>query len=111
MGLRSTIHAPGKCVTTPEGQNVEKRPWNELVEKLEKIGPGVTQNLEQRRTYGTYLLKWGSFPGPVQGADGCQYALWEVLTPMFYLAGLVLVQQQFEQESLAKGREGSRKLG
>ncbi|KZP18219.1 NAD(P)-binding protein [Athelia psychrophila] len=40
----NTIHAPGKYVTTPEGQKVEKRLWNELVEALEKISPGVTQN-------------------------------------------------------------------
>ncbi|KZP07378.1 hypothetical protein FIBSPDRAFT_1053009 [Athelia psychrophila] len=42
-----TIPAPGKFITTPQGQNVEKRPWNELVERLEKISPGVTQNWEQ----------------------------------------------------------------
>ncbi|KZP32678.1 retinol dehydrogenase [Athelia psychrophila] len=34
----------GKFVTTPEGRKVEKRVWNELVEALEKISPGVTQN-------------------------------------------------------------------
>ncbi|KZP32667.1 retinol dehydrogenase [Athelia psychrophila] len=40
----NTIHAPSKFVTTPEGQKVEKRLWNELLERLEKISPGVTQN-------------------------------------------------------------------
>ncbi|KZP04779.1 NAD(P)-binding protein [Athelia psychrophila] len=40
----NTIPAPGKFVTTPERQKVEKRLWNELAETLEKISPSVTQN-------------------------------------------------------------------
>ncbi|KZP18242.1 NAD(P)-binding protein [Athelia psychrophila] len=40
----NTIHAPGEFVTTPEGQKVEKRFWNELLERLEEISPGVMQN-------------------------------------------------------------------
>lgn len=42
----STIGDPSPLVKSDEGRRVGAKLWVELAEKLEKIQPGVTKNLE-----------------------------------------------------------------
>jgi hypothetical protein len=39
------IGIPSQFVTSAEGKEVQERVWNELVQKLEAIKPGVINNL------------------------------------------------------------------
>ena len=39
------IKRAAPIVTSPKGQELQKRVWSELAEKLEKIQPGILQNI------------------------------------------------------------------